>query len=150
MTDKSIVFDFTRVENFMDDYNIEFFVADMNGTDKNYEFVLADSSPDNIEDCLNANGTLNTSEVHVIDIGDDGEVPLLYSNGVKGSRIISLGSSDVTFDVGDENVSLKALFLRSVSTGYVLAYSILARTVPITNTVIFPASGLVWTIRNEA
>lgn len=149
MTEQSIIFGFTRVENFMDDYNIEFFVDDMNGTDKNYEFVIADSSPDNIGDCLNSDGTLNTTEVHTINIGDDGEVSLLYSKGVNGSRIISLGSSDVVLDVGDENVSLKALFLRSISTGYVLAYSILARSVPITNEVIFPATGVVWTIRND-
>lgn len=149
MVEQSIIFDFTRVENFMDDYNIEFFVADMNGTDKNYEFVIADSSADNIGDCLNSDGTLNTTEVHTIDIGDDGEVSLLYSKGTNGSRIISLGSSDVVLDVGDENVDLKAMFLRAVSTGYVMAYCILARTVPITNEVIFPASGIVWTIRND-
>lgn len=133
----------------MDDYNIEFFVADMDGINKNYEFVIADSSNDNIEDCLNDDGTLNTDEVHTVNIGDDGEVSLIYSKGVRGSRVISLGSSDVVMDVGDENVSMKAMFLRSISTGYVLAYCILARAVPITESVIFPASGLVWTIRNE-
>jgi len=149
MVEQSIIFDFTRVENFMDDYNIEFFVADMDGINKNYEFVIADSSNDNIEDCLNDDGTLNTDEVHTVNIGDDGEVSLIYSKGVRGSRVISLGSSDVVMDVGDENVSMKAMFLRSISTGYVLAYCILARAVPITESVIFPASGLVWTIRNE-
>lgn len=149
MVEQSIIFDFTRVENFMDDYNIEFFVADMDGINKNYEFVIADSCNDNIEDCLNDDGTLNTDVVHTVNIGDDGEVSLIYSKGVRGSRVISLGSSDVVMDVGDENVSMKAMFLRSISTGYVLAYCILARAVPITESVIFPASGLVWTIRNE-
>ena len=149
MVEQSIVFDFTRVEDFMDDYNIEFFVADMDGVNKNYEFVIADDSPDNIDECLDSDGAIDTSEVHTLNIGDDGEVSLLYSKGVNGSRVISLGSSDVVMDVGDENVSMKAMFLRSLSTGYVLAYCILARPVPITESVIFPASGLVWTIRNE-
>lgn len=150
--DKSIIFDFTRVPDFMDDYNIEFLVAEMDGVNKNYEFVLADSSPDNIDDCLNNDGTLRTTgdnAVHTVDIGNDGQVSLIYSKGVNASRIISLGSSDVTLDVGDINVMLKAMFLRDISTGYVLAYCILARSIPITNQVIFPATGIVWTIRNE-
>lgn len=151
--DKSIIFDFTRVPDFMDNYNIEFLVAEMDGTNKRYEFVLADSSPDNIEDCLNADGTLKTTgnnPVHPITLqSGDGQVSLVYSKGVNASRVISLGSSDVTLDVGDINVMLKAMFLRDISTGYVLAYCILARSIPITNQVIFPASGVVWTIRNE-
>ena len=154
MVDKSIIFDFTRVPRFMDDYNLEtaFQVAQMDGINKNYEFVIADSCPANIEDCLNSNGTLKTTgedAVHPIDIGNDGQVSLIYSSGVNASRIISLGSSDVTIDVGDINVMLKAMFLRDIHTGYVLAYCILARSIPITNQVIFPASGVVWTIRNE-
>ena len=146
MTDKSIIFDFTRVPNFMDDYNLEFFVAEMDGITNRYEFVLADTCPDNIEDCLvEGEGTLNTNVVHTIDLqSGDGTVSLIYSKGVNASRIISLGSSDVTLDVGDINV-----ILRDISTGYVLAYCILARSIPITNQVIFPATGIVWTIRNE-
>jgi len=148
MTEQSIIFDFTRVPNFMDDYNLQFLVSEMDGNNKNYEFVLASSCGDNIEDCINNDGTLNNN-VTTIDIGNDGEVALLYSKGVNGNRIISLGSSDVTLDVGSDTVMLKALFLIDSSTGYVLAYCILARSVPITNQVIFPASGVVWTIRNE-
>lgn len=148
MTDKSIIFDFTRVDDFMDNYNIEFQVSEMDGVNKNYEFVFSDGCPDNIGDCLDEYGGLNNS-VHTIDIGDDGEVPLLYTKGVNGSRIISLGASDVTIDVGDVELMLKALFLRDLSSGYVMAYSILGRTIPITNQVIFPATGIVWTIRNE-
>ena len=134
----------------MDDYNLKFLVEEMDGINNNYQFVLADTCPENIEDCLTANGTLDATKVHEINlIGNDGDVSLIYSKGVNASRVISLGSSDVTLDVGDINVMLKAMFLRDIHTGYVLAYCILARSIPITNQVIFPATGIVWTIRNE-
>ena len=148
MTDKSIIFDFTRVPDFMDNYNLEFLVAEMDGTNRIYEFVLSDGCPDNIEDCLDDYGALN-NEVHTVNIGDDAVVPLLYSKGVNGSRIISLGASDVILDVGDVNIQCKGFFLRDMDSGHVLAYCILARTIPMTNEVILPASGLVWTIKNE-
>lgn len=146
--EKSYIFDFIRVPNFMDDYNLQFFVAEMDGTSKNYEFVLSQSCPDNIEDCLNDDGGLN-SNVATVDIGTQGEISLLYSKGVNNSRVITLSASSVVLDVGDIDVMMKGLFLRDISTGYVLAYCILQRTVPITNEVIFPASGVVWNIRNE-
>ena len=148
MTNQSVVFGFTRVPDFMDDYNIEFLVDDMDGSSKNYAFVIATSCPSNITECLNSNGTLS-NDVVTYNIGDDGDVALLYSKGVNGNRTISLGASDVTINVGDNDIMLAGLFLISKSSGYVLAYSILARSVPITNQVIFPATGLVWSIRNE-
>ena len=148
MANQSVIFGFTRVPNFMDDYNIEFLVADMDGSNKNYAFVIATSCPANIDECLKNDGTLNSSVV-THNIGDDGDVALLYSKGVNGNRTISLGASDVVMDVGDNDIMLNGLFLVSKSSGYVLAYSILARSVPITNQVIFPATGLVWSIRNE-
>lgn len=149
MANQSVVFGFTRVPNFMDDYNIEFLVDDMDGSTKNYAFVIATSCPANIDDCLDPDdGTLN-NDVVKYNIGDDGDVALLYSKGVNGNRTISLGASDVTINVGDNDIMLAGLFLVSKASGYVLAYSILARSVPITNQVIFPATGLVWSIRNE-
>ena len=150
MVEKSIIFDFIRTPNFIDNINRTgcFDVNDMDGTTKNYEFVLASSCEENIEDNLDSDGCLN-SNVTTINIGTSGEVALNYSTSLNNNRIISMGSSNVTVDVGDNDYYLKGLFLQDKTTGYVLAYCILARTVPITNEIVFPASGVVWTIRNE-
>lgn len=151
MAEQSFIFDFIRTPDFMDNINRSgcFDTVDMDGTSKNYEFVLSSSCPDNIDDCLDNDGCLNNS-VTTVNIGDDGQISLLWSKGVDNDRVISLGgNSAVTLDVGDINVMMKALFLRDISTGYVLAYCILTRTVPITNEVVFPASGVIWNIRNS-
>lgn len=150
MADSSIVFDFSRTPDFIDNMNIGscFQLSEMDGTTKNFEFVLATSCPDNIEDCLDANGGLNNSVTVLNDV--DGTVALNYSKTTtNNNRIISMGSTAISLDVGPVDTYLKALFLRQVNTGYVLAYSILARTVPITNEIVLPASGVIWTIRNE-
>ena len=54
MTDT--VFEFTRVDSFMDDINREgcFDTNDMDGITPNYRIVLASDCPVNIEDCLDA------------------------------------------------------------------------------------------------
>ena len=149
MTDSSIVFDFVRTPNFIDNMNLGscFQLSEMDGTTKNYEFVLATDCPNNIEDCLDSNGALNNQVTTLNDV--DGSVALTYSKGVDNNRIISMGSTAVSLDVGPVDTYLKALFLRQSDTGYVLAYCILTRTLPITNEVVLPASGVVWTIRNE-
>jgi hypothetical protein len=148
MTEQSFVFDFIRTPNFMDNFNKEFDVDDMDGTTKNFEFVLASSCPDNIDGeggcltdgCLNNSVTIVTTE----------EVALLWSKGVDNDRAISLGgNTSVTIDVGDVNVYMKGLFLRDGTSGYVLAYCILTKTVPITGSVVLPAEGVVWQIRTE-
>ena len=150
MAEQSFIFDFIRTPDFMDNFNRSgcFDVNDMDGINKNYEFVLSSSCPDNIEDCLDSEGCLKNT-VTTVNVGDDGQISLLWSKGIGNDRTISLGgNSSVTLDVGDVNVMMKGLFLRDISTGYVLAYCILTRTVPITNEVVFPASGLLWNIRN--
>lgn len=148
----NLVFNFIRTPDFIDNMNRVgcFDVYEMDGTTKNYKFELSTSCPDNIEGCIKSDGTLDRSKVTVVDIGDSGEVPLVYSRGVNNNRTISLGASSVTVDVGDIDVYLKGIFLVDMNTDYVFAYAILTRTVPIGNEVILPASGLVWNIRNEA
>lgn len=148
----NLVLSFIRTPDFIDNMNRVgcFDVYEMDGTTKNYKFELSTSCPDNIEECIKSDGTLNRSKVTIVDIGDSGEVPLVYSRGVNNNRTISLGASAVTLDVGDIDVYLNGIFLVDMNTDYVFAYCILTRTVPISNEVILPASGLVWNIRNEA
>lgn len=153
MAQQSLVIDLIRTPDFMDNYNLDgcFKVAQMDGTTKNYEFVFASACKENIEDNLTQYGALNNQVTTITPQGDpdSGLVALTYSKGVNNNRTISLGSSNVTIDFGDVDVYLKAVFLTDANTGYVLAYCILTRTIPITNEVVFPASGLVWNIRNE-
>ena len=150
MAEKSIILDFIRTPDFIDNINRVgcFDINDMDGTTKNYEFVLATTCEQSIEDNLDEFGCLN-SKVTPINIGTNGQVALTYSKGLNNNRIISMGSSNVTVDVGDNDYYLKGLFLQDINSGYVLAYCILTRTVPISNEVVFPVSGVIWTIRNE-
>lgn len=151
MTDiQSYVFDFTRVPRFMDDINREdcFDTDDMDGVNNNYEFVFATSCPANIDDCLTVNGTIDTTNVSLYSSGT-GACKLLWSHGVNGNRVMSIANNSVTIDIGDVDIELKAMFLRDATTGYVLAYSINDRAVMVTNQVIFPVNGVLWSYRNE-
>ena len=150
----SYVFDFRRVDTFMENINRsgKFDIQDMDGIVKNYRFVLSSSCPDNIVDCLDSDGTLNNSVVR-IDLMEEGdaECVLLYNKGINNNATITLGGqSSVNLDVGDGDVLLKAIFLVDDSTGFVIAYSILNRQIPINNEVVLPASGVLWEIRTEA
>ena len=152
--DSSIIFNFQRTPDFIDNMNQVgcFNVREMDGTTKNYRFELVSDCPETIEDCIYADGTLNRSRVTIIrDLSDEefGRVPLNFAKGVGNNRTISLGASAVTLDGGDVDVNLKGIFLIDENSDYVLAYSILTRTVPISNEVVLPSSGMIWNIRNE-
>lgn len=147
------IFSFIRTPDFIDNMNRPtcFDVNDMDGTSLNYQIVLATNCSEKIEDNLTQYGTLNSNVTEISSdiIKDQGMVALTYSRGINNNRIISMGSTSVVVDVGDKDYYLKGLFLRDRYTGYVLAYCILQRTVPIANEVVFPSSGVVWNIRNE-
>lgn len=152
MTDKSIIFDFIRTPNFLENFNQsgKFNVNSMDGTSKNFEFVLARMCEDNIEDNLDANGGLKVSStISLIDIGTSGQVALDFKSVGGNSRIISTQASDLVIDMGDVNEFLKGLFLREKTTKYVLAYCILDKKIPVTNTITIPKSSLVWNIKDE-
>ena len=145
MAEQSFIFDFRRTPNFMDNFNKEFDVDDMNGTDKEFQFVLASSCPDNIDDCL-TDGSLDNDVVPIT----TEDVSLLWNKGVDNDRSITLGgNTSVTIDVGNINVYMKAIFLRAKTSGYVMAYCILTKPVPITEQVVLPAEGVIWQIRTE-
>ena len=122
----------------------------MDGLTPNYRIILASDCPNDIEECLDEDGTLNSNVTLVEHLNsDDGECSLLYSKGVNGERTISIASSTVNYDLGDYNDNLKAVFLVNTveGSGYVLAYAINSYSFPIDGQVILPCDGVIWTIR---
>lgn len=150
----SYIFEFSRVDTFLDDINREgkFDTRDMDGITKNYKMLLVSECPNNIEDCIDEDGTLLSDDiVHRIEtIGvDDGMCSMLWSKGINGERTMSIADSTVVYDLGDSSEELKAVFLVNMSegTGYVIAYAINSYSFPIDGEVILPCDGMVWTIK---
>lgn len=150
-------FQFRRVDNFSRDKNRKdcFDVLDMNGVDLNYKLVLASNCSNNIEDCLDEEGTLkewSSDEKKGVEIlntlGErDGLVALLYSNGINGEETISINTTSVTYELTDSIDYVKGIFLVSYAngSGYVLAYSI--NNVPLEiqdDTLILNTVGMIW------
>ena len=146
------VFEFTRVDSFFDDMNREgcFDTLDMDGTSKNYKMLLISDCPNDINDCIDDDGTVNTKNCQIIDtLGvNDGLCALSWDKGVNGERSISIVDSTVVYDLGDRNTDLKAVFLVNMveGSGYVLAYAINSYSFPITGEVILPCDGMLWSI----
>ena len=151
-------FEFIRVDKFLDDMNREdcFDTQDMDGVSPNFKFILASECASDIEDCIDVDGTLITpfdgsTGVTIVDTDgvDDGLCSLLWGGGVNGERTISISDSTVTYDLGEEKVQIKGIFLVALAqgTGYVLAYSILDKIVEVDGILILPVDGMVWSIR---
>lgn len=146
-------FKFIRVDSFFDDINREdcFDTQDMDGITPNFKFILVSDCPQNIENCLDDDGTLDSNTVEIIDTDGvgDGECALLYSKGVNGERAISINDSTVSYDLGEDAVNIKAIFLCNIGngSGYVLAYSIFDKTIREKGSLILPCNGSVWSIR---
>jgi len=146
------IFEFTRVDTFLDDMNRDgkFDVMDMDGTTKNYKMILVSDCPNNIEDCLDEDGTLNSDVTIINTLGvNDGYCALQWIKGINGERSMSIVDSTVVYDLGDTNENLKAVFLVNMveGSGYVLAYAINSHSFPIDGEVILPCDGMVWSIR---
>ena len=148
------IFEFTRVDTFLDDINREgkFDTNDMDGITPNYRMVLVSNCPNNIEDCIDEDGTLLDEDIvsRVETLGaNDGYCSLLWSRGINGERTISISDSTVNYDLGDGSDELKAVFLVNIveGTGYVLAYAINSYSFPIDGEIILPCDGVVWNIR---
>ena len=144
------IFDFTRVDDFLDNINREgcFDTQDMDGLTPNYRMVLASDCPNDINECLDEDGTLNTDKVNIIQGLDstDGQCALLWSKGINGERTMSIAQSTVVYDLGDRNEELKAVFLVNTveGSGYVLAYAINSYSFPIDGEIILPCDGMIW------
>ena len=133
---QSYLFDFYRVDTFFEQFNKKFDVSDMDGTN-NFEIVVSSYSPNNINECLNNNGTLNTSVVTGTYVQN---LPLLWANNTVKVAF------DVTFNFGTSVVPLKSLFIRDKTTGYVMGYSIFMTTFNVTNQLVLDADTILWSI----
>lgn len=134
MVEQSFMVDWSRVPDFFTYWNKLYDVSAMNGTVGNFEIVFSSYAPDNIQDCLA--GTLLNEDVvitHRADCGLEWD-----SNG-----IVSI-FTDVIWNVGDEIIPLKAIFLRNKVNGVVMGYSINQTSFDITNQVILDGGTVLW------
>lgn len=151
MTEQSFVLDLTLVETFWDNWNKSgWYGADtMVKTTPNYEMVIADSSSTNplndISDAIENGALKSTVTLHNI-TGD----ATLYYYGASGSweRTISFPNKCVV-DIGNDNLFVKAIFLRNKSTKKVVAYCIFSQRMPMTNQIVIPAESIGWRIREN-
>lgn len=154
------VIDFIRVDSFLDDINREscFDTNDMDGVTPNYRIILASDCSNDIDRCIDAEGTLITpydaerdTGVNIIEsLGDDdGFCSMMWSKGVNGERTMSVSDSSVTYSFGDASVQIKGFFLCNVAdgSGYVIAYAILDKGMEQVGSLICPTDGMVWSMR---
>ena len=161
MAEHSYLFDFIRVDSFIERLNIDFLIEDMykvvgydsetaqyeyedDNIGENFQLVICEYGYDNIGNYLNSDGTLNISDsdthIHIEDCALD------YYNRGNGASSIELHGS-VTFEIGDDvNIPIKAIFLRDKDTGYVMGYSINNRPFSVTNEVVFDDDVIFWDI----
>ena len=161
MAEHSYLFDFSRVDSFFENLNINFSISDMynvvrydsetgqyeyedDNVGDNFQLVICEYGYDNIGDYLNSDGTLNISDndphIHIEDCALD------YYNRGNGASSIELHGT-VTFEIGDDvNIPIKAIFLRDKDTGYVMGYSINNRPFSVTNQVVFDDDVIFWDI----
>lgn len=156
------MFEFIRVDSFLDDMNREscFDTKDMDGISKNYKVILVSECADDINDCLDEDGTLITpyddetgTGVNIVETegDDDGFISLLWSKGINGERTMSVSDSLLTYDFGATPKNVRGAFLVSVGngSGYVLAYSINNKQIRLDNTFISPVNGMIWSMRYD-
>lgn len=153
-------FKFIRVDNFLDDMNREdcFDTQDMDGVSPNFKFILASECSQDIQNCLDEDGTLRTPYDSSTDMGvtiletdgvDDGLCSIMWNKGINGERSMSIADSTVSYDLGEDAVQFKGIFICAVAqgTGYVLAYCILDKPIEEDGTLILPVDGMIWSIR---
>ena len=152
MADLSYVFDFSRVPSFFEQFNNQFFTDEMYQTidevaseedvGNNFELVWASyGDGSNIDNYLDDYGGLNDT----VTIQDVMDCALDYIRDENGDATIGLKEA-VTFNIGDDNIPLKALFLRCKSTGYVMGYCINTVSFTVTNKAVFDKSVIFWDI----
>lgn len=142
MAEQSYIFDFSRVPSFFEHFNIDFNISDMDGSSAKFQLVIAEYGGVNIDEYLDASGCLDTG---VVDpntlLVEDCKLSCTFDD--YGDATIKLAES-VTFDVGDVNIPLKAIFLRDKTTGYVMGYSINLVSFNVTNAVVFDDDVIFW------
>lgn len=158
MAEQSYIFDFSRVDDFFENFNIKFSLSDMwkvtgynettgeyiydgTGSEK-FELVITETGGNNIEEYLDSNGRLDTSTVsgiHTMSCALD-----WYNRG-DGEGTIELHNS-LTFEIGEANISLKSILLRDATTGYIMGYSINDKPFSLTNELVFDDDVIFWDI----
>lgn len=150
MAEQSYIFDFSRVPSFFENFNIGFFVDEMtkiidgetvNEGTECFELVWVAYGDDNISEYLEEDGTLDSSVV----IYQTESCGLDWIQDSTGDATIEL-SDTVEFSVGENNVPLKAILLRNVSTGYIMGYSINMNPFTVTNKLVFDDDVIFWDI----
>lgn len=156
MAEQSYLFDFSRVDSFIENINVGFFIDEMfrvtgyvdgqytyedDTIENNFELVIVKYGGNNISDYIDADGFLTVSENILVE-----DCALDYYNRGDGASSIEL-HGDVVFDIGvDVNIPIKAIFLRSKSTNYVMGYSINNRPFTVTNEVVFDDDVIFWDV----
>ena len=116
MTDiVSVPLDLVPTPLFRKKYNISYSDSDFDGTEK-FEIVFSNLCPDNIPDCLNSNGTLNTTAVPDADTSMDIALELVEQGDV-ACYVKIAETATVTLS---EDVDVKGMFLRKKTGGFVL------------------------------
>lgn len=142
MAEQSYVFDFSRVPSFFEHFNIDFHISDMDGNSAKFQLVISEYGGNNIDEYLDASGCLDTNIISPATLlVEDCKLSCTFDD--YGDATIKLAES-VTFDVGDVNIPLKAIFLRDKTTGYIMGYSINLVSFNVTNAVVFDDDVIFW------
>lgn len=152
MATQSFLFDMTLINTFWDNWNKTgwYGAESMVENQSKYEIIIADTSSTNplndVNDALENGEIKSTVNLHT---GMIGKASLLYNKtDATWNRSISF-SKDCVINIGDENIFVKALFIRNTDTNKVIAYSILSDRFPVTNKITIPKDTLVWNIINN-
>ena len=164
MAEQSYLFDFTRVDDFFENFNVNFSLSDMfnvigydeetgryiyedDTVDENFELILIFYGDDNFSRYLDENSSFTKLDESILtDNSIIMDVALDWYNRGDGEATIEL-HGDVTFDIGeDTNVPLKAVVLRDKVSKFVLGYSINMRPFSVTNEVVFDDDVIFWDI----
>ena len=140
MSTQSYVFDFNRVDDFFDRWNVDFKTVGDFGVANRFEIVILKYAPTNINECL-SNGRL-TSEIDTQSNRVKMDCTLKWSN-----EEITI-ANDVDFNLSTNIVPVKAIFIRHKSSEVVLGYSINISSFEVTNHMIFEKDTILWSIRN--
>jgi hypothetical protein len=164
MAEQSYLFDFRRTDDFFENFNVNFSLSDMyividyNEQDgsyvyvdgsggANYELVIVTKGGANLEEYLDDNSAY--SKLDESTIGSENIISkytgLDWYNRGNGEATIEL-HGNVTFNIGDMNVPIKAVFLRDKDSLCVMGYSINTTPFSVTNEVVFDDDVIFWDI----
>ena len=166
MAEQSYLFDFTRTDDFFENFNINFKIEDMyqvtgynsdtqtynyktgTGGDDKYELVIIFYGDDNFDRYLDTTSDYSKLDEDEVVTGNSmiETVGLDWYNRGDGEASIEL-HGNIVFDIGeDANVPIKAIVLRDAVTKCVMGYSINMRPFNATNKVVFDDDVIFWDI----